>query len=507
MASDKLYLKRIGEEFKCIGEWWLPGLPDPTNPESKHCGTLTFTPGKGIKLDIIGRVDGSEHQKDLISDTPIEMIWGLSTEGELITLSECQRVGMTIGTTWTESYLVHEVFVSKNAWFKPGERITFTSLVLQYTHLAEWVGISGFQVPSLEEENELIKSRRAEIIYKRPNDLQSIKVRDYAISIGFGNSWPGIAPVIQKATIEQHTVILIKPRNSKEIAIEDARVLMRVIQNLLSLLMYEDPIFPLIIEGEVRIEGKTPEEESRGAVRLLYAPINTKKPSDTINRHDILFLYKDVADIWEDALNKMVTIEDEELKPLFNNFFAEYFTPPKFAEDRFVAILRTIEDFHRRTSEKDDYIEKEEYRETLLQKFSSVIDEARRLGDIGDAFETSLRKRLSTAYRYSLETRLDDLFSLYRNDFTIIFTGIDKKEFIREIAATYEWLTHFDNEDKNKAIKGGAKLAYLSLKLQLFMIALLFHYIGIPAEKIEAALRNHKFDYLRRSQSGALSEM
>lgn len=96
---------------------------------------------------------------------------------------------------------------------------------------------------------------------------------------------------------------------------------------------------------------------------------------------------------------------------------------------------------------------------------------------------------------------------MYRNDFTIIFTGIDKKEFIREIAATYEWLTHFDNEDKNKAIKGGAKLAYLSLKLQLFMIALLFHYIGIPAEKIEAALRNHKFDYLRRSQSGALSEM
>jgi hypothetical protein len=502
MASDQLYLKRIGEEFKCIGEWWLPRLPDPVNPGSKHCGTLTFIPGKGIKLDIIGGLDLSELQKDLFSDTPVDMIWGLSTKGELITLSKCRRVGMTIGTTWTESYLVHEVFVSKNAWFKPDERITFTSLTLQYTHLAEWVGISGFQVPSFEQHNEFIKNKRAEVIYKLPNDLQSFKMKDYAMSIGFGYSLPGIAPATQKATIEQHTTVRIKPRNSKEIAIEDARVLMRVIQNFLSLLMYEEPIYPLIIEGEVRIEGKTPEEKSRGAVRLLYEPINTKKSSDNINRHDVLFLYKDVADLWEDALNKMITIEDGELKPMFNDFFAEYFTPPKFVEDRFVAILRTIEDFHRRTSKKNDYMEKEEYYEKLLRKFSSVIDEARRTNNIGDAFESSLRKKLSTAYRYSLETRLDDLLSVYHNDFTIIFAGIDKKEFIREIAATYEWLTHFDDGDK-KAIKDGDKLAYLNLKLQLFMIALLFHYIGIPSEKIEAALMNNKFDYLRRSKSGA----
>jgi hypothetical protein len=496
MASAQLLKKNIGEEFTCVGEWWLPKGSDPVNSKLKCFGTLTFSRGQGITLDIMGQLSGPKLPKNLVGD-PVEIIWGRSEEGELITLSKCQSVGMTMGGVWTESYLVNCVFVSKNAWFAPGEHVTFTSLTLQYTHLAEWVGFSGFTAPSLNEFNEFIQSKKAQIIYERPSDLPPINVGDYAVSIRFGNSWPSIGPAIQKATIEQHTSIFIEPRNSKEIILDDAFILARGIQNFLSLVMYANPIYPLVIEGKVRIGEETSEKEPHATMRLLYVPAETKKPSERITKRDIVFSYKDVADIWEAALNKMVVVEDGKLELAFNEFFAEYFTPPEFTEDQFIAVLRALEALHRRTREKGYYMPKEEYSETLLTRLNDQIDKALLDGDINRDFHESLKQQLSRGYQYSLSARLDDLFTAYGTDFLALFAGKKKSDFIREIVATYNWLTHSDPEYRDDALDRGGEFALLNLRLQLFVIAVLLHYVGIPLEKVEKMFKLYKFDYLR----------
>jgi hypothetical protein len=502
MDSDQLLTKSLGEEFTCVGEWWIPKEPDLFKPKSKHCGTLTLTRGEGIKLDVLGQLEGDKLPESPVGH-PVEMIWGVSAEGELITLFECVSAGMTMGTVWTESYTVGRVFVSKNAWFTPGERITFTSLSLQYTHLPEWVGTSGFRVPSPNEFNTFIESKKAEIVYERPSDSRPINVRDFALSVRFGNSWPSIGPAIQEATIKQHTSIFVEPLNSKEITLNEAGALAQGIQNFLTLVMYADPIYPLVIEGQVKIEEKKSREQPPAIMRMFYEPIGTKRPSEKILRHDILFTYRDAVDIWEYALNSLVVIDDGNLKPSFNDFFAEYLSPSTYAEDRFVATVRAIEAFHRKTSKKDSYMQKEKYNETLLKKLNEQIDEAKRRGDINKDFQESLKKRLSCGYRYLLEKRLNDLFASHEGAFLTRFVGKKRREFVREIVATRNWLTHFDEEDRNEALEGGKELAYLNLKLQLFMITLLLRHIGFPSEQIEEKLKHHKFDYLRVSQAAA----
>jgi ApeA N-terminal domain 1 len=496
MASDQLLKKRIGEEFDCVGEWWLPKGSDPANSEFKCFGTLTFSRDQGITLEIMGRLGGPKLPKNLVGE-PAKMIWGKSEQGEVITLYECQNAGMTVGTVSTESYIVGSVFVSKKAWFTPGEGITFTSLTLQYTHLAEWVGLSGFQPPSLDEFNEFIKGNKAEIIYKRPNDLPQINVRGFSVSIGFGNSWPSVGPAIQKATIEQYTSIFVKPRSSKEITLDEALILARGIQNFLSLVMYDTPIYPLVIEGTVRIEKKASEKEPHATMQLLYAPIATKKPSEKITSRDIVFSYRDVADILEGALNRMVIVEGDKLKLAFSEFFAEYFTPPEFTEDQFIAILRVLEALQRRTREKDYYMSKEEYSETLLKKLNEPINKALLNGDIQEDFHESLKKQLSYGYQYSLSARLDDLFATYGTEFLKLFIQKNKSDFIREIVATYNWLVHADPEYRDDALDRGAEFGLLNLRLQLFGIAVLLHYIGIPLEKVEKMFKLYKFDFLR----------
>lgn len=506
MASDQLLTKNIGEEFTCAGEWWLPKGSNPSNPRSKRSGTLAFSRDGGITLNILGRLGTGKPPKDLVGER-VEMIWGISVEGELITLYECQKVGITIGTVWTESYLVGEVFVSKNAWFSPGEDITFTSLWLQYAHLAEWTGISGFRIPSLKEFDNFIKGEEAKINYKRPVDPPSINVKDYNLSIAFGNSWPGIGPATQEACIKQHTSIIIEPPNSKEIPLHDSRILVRAVQNFLSLVMYNDPVLPLVIEGKVKLEGKTPDERSSANMRLLYVPKETKKIIEETGRHTIVFPYNEVVDLWENALNKLVTVEGGKLETAFDDFFAEYFTPPEFTEDQFMVILRALEKLHRQIMKRDYYIPKEEYHQTILKKLNEQIDKSLSNGDIDEDFQEHLKKCLSCGYQYSLSTRLNDLFTEYGTEFLNLFIGKNKSDFVREIIATYNWLAHSDPKYQDDVLDRGEGFALLNLRLELFTVALLLHYIGFPLEKAEKIFKFHKFDYLRLPKTEARSNI
>ena len=498
MSSDRLFTKEIGENFSCIGEWWLPSGRDRCDPPVKHAGTLSFSQGEGIQLDMMGRLRRDKQPKDLLRGPPFKTIWGRSAEGELITLLNSHNSGMTLGTTGaTESYSVRTVFVSKNAWVNPDEDITFKLLRLRYTHLADWVGISGFRVPSVEEYDEFIKSKKAKIVYKQPSARTSAKVKDYAISIAFGNSWNAISPVTQEATIKQSTAIFVKPLNSKEISLSEVWALVRGIQHFLSLLTYDDPIYPLTIEAEMKAENKQGGDETTHTFRMLYHRLGTKKPSTELSRHKMLFTYKDTSRIWRSALRKMIASEDNKLKPVYDQFFAEYFSPSAYVEDRFMATIRAIEAFHRRTSKKRVYMEEKRYHNTLCKKFFEPVEKARAEGKIDSSFRDRLRSQLKYGYEFSLRKRLNDLFATYGEEFLTLFVDKTKNEFIGEVVDTRNWFTHFD--EKNGAVTDGEELALLNLKLQLFMIALLLRHIGIRQEKIEDQFRHYKFSYLRRS--------
>jgi len=118
-------------------------------------------------------------------------------------------------------------------------------------------------------------------------------------------------------------------------------------------------------------------------------------------------------------------------------------------------------------------------------------------GDIQEDFHESLKKQLSYGYQYSLSARLDDLFATYGTEFLKLFIQKNKSDFIREIVATHNWLVHADPEYRDDALDRGAEFGLLNLRLQLFGIAVLLHYIGIPLEKVEKMFKLYKFDFLR----------
>lgn len=228
----------------------------------------------------------------------------------------------------------------------------------------------------------------------------------------------------------------------------------------------------------------------------------------------------------------MIVVNGEKLKPVFDQFFAEYFSPSAYVEDRFMSVIRTIESFHGRTCERDYYVEKKEYKDKYFEKFYNPIKDTVNKSDLPEdlrqSFSASLKSKLSDGYEYSLGRRLTELFkSPYGEEFLTLFvitseekeqlkselenakTREEKEErrrqwmkkktekFVRDVVDTRNWFTHYDEDDKQQAIRGGKELAYLSLKLELFMVILLLGYIDIPLKEIEKKLKHPKFDYLR----------
>jgi hypothetical protein len=524
MPPEELLTKKIGEEFTCVGEWWIPDKKEQ-NPQRKYSGTLAFTPGEGIVLRIMGQFE-SEKPSGPLDFSHFKMICGRSTEDELISLYECESAGSSIGKFSAESYSIRAVFVSKDAWLTPDEEIVFKSLRLEYSHLGEWVGVSTIR-PKFDQSDETMN---VGVSYEPSKTFPPIRVGDYDISLNLGYLFQVRGTPIQRAVLEQATSFTIKRQASKEISLDEVHNLVRGLQDFLSLAMYDEPIYPLVIEGAVEIERGTRPDVT---MRLLYQRLGTRKPSDKILTHDTPFSYKDVADVWQGALGEMIFARDEELKPVLNEFFAEHYSPSAFVEDRFMAIIRAIEAFHRRTCETDSYVEKKvwkkDYCPALYKQVEHAVKEVPLSGSLRESFLASLKSRVEYAYQYSLRKRLDNLFdSEYGEDFLTLFAGkrgkerlknameeaetaeeqeTKRKQWIKEqrgdfVYATVKarnWFTHFDEDDKPEALIGGPGLEWLNRKLRLFMAALLLDRINVPSEQVKNIFRHHKFSYLQKT--------
>ena len=125
------------QEFEHNGLWWLP-----ENPDNKISGVLKFHPVKGVNLELIGSFRESITFNRFLNPG---IILGITSNGKLVTLYKClesQSLTSIPGFT-TSTFIASMVFLRHH--FENEENIQFDSLSLSYSHLDEWVGITGFQ--------------------------------------------------------------------------------------------------------------------------------------------------------------------------------------------------------------------------------------------------------------------------------------------------------------------------------------------------------------------------
>jgi len=390
MQSDKLLEKKLGGEFTVEGEWWLPRPPNLTESEFKRFGTLTFDPdnSNGISLDVAGWLEpdiesyyelGKQFTEGRFGDRR-NVIWGSTTESELISLFGCYMQGHKADILPVSTYHAHLLFASNRVWLNTDE-LKFETLNVTYSHLHDWVGKSALHTSSFDPKKEQTVS------LDKTHLITSAEVGDYVISIGIGAyaSFSGSPPTT--AEFRQNTCFHVKQKDGEMISCPELFRLQSGINNFLSLTSNE-PIFPLTIDVTAPVEGEQP-----ATARVLFEPVRTSPKKTSSGRH-MLFTYNSVANIFENALQKV--IEDENMQPLYNQFFAEFRNPSTFVEDRFMAIIRAIEVFHRRVFDQGYYVPEDEYKDGLRKDLEEVVNDA----DIGTNFRKSLCKKLEYGYEY-----------------------------------------------------------------------------------------------------------
>jgi len=455
------------EEFEYDGIWWLP-----ENPDKKVSGKLKFHPVEGLKLQLIGSFKGLK-SLNIFLQPPI--ILGITSNGKIITLYKCyeSRSHMSVPGFLSSSFIVSFAFLGCH--FEKEEEIRFDSLSLNYSHLEEWTGITGFQSKmELDSKNHL---KKHEIIYSFPKKVEA-KIDNLSISFDYNFTSGGDR---LKEVKLRHTTF-IKIEHSKSVHFNDYQDVCYHIQNFLSLAIGK-AVFPVIIKGKSkRCSTKSQNGEVINPDIFVYYVTNSMfETSSKIHPFDMLFTFGDISNRFENILKNWFE-KAEMLKPVYDLYFGTLYNPRMYLQHQFLSMTQAIEAYHRHKFE-GKYLSDKDYK-PIYNRFKEII----KVLDIEDSFKDALKSKLKYGNEYSLRKRLKDLFVEYR-DITQNFIK-DEDNFVNRIVDTRNYLTHYDKKLKN--IAEGRDLYRITQKLRKILQICLLCELGFIKEKIKSMFLGDK---------------
>jgi len=356
--------------------------------------------------------------------------------------------------------------------FQKPEHIKFKSIRTRYSHLDEWVTVSGFYEPRLDEPDDEIK-------YKKPEPIQASIGDGYKVSICFERqsirSPSFSAP--KKLCIKERTYIKIEA--SEEKPFEEYTKAMRKIQHFLSLGVMT-PVDPLTIDGVI----KTNEKGTIHPTVEIYHCDMLKDVPRMPERlwFDKLFTLEDISNRFETFLRKWFEIADS-LEPTVNLYFATLYTPYMYLEFHFLSLIQAIESFHRRIF-KGEYMSDEDYK-----RIRSLLVNAIPPDEVGNDHKQSLKSRIQYGNEFSLRTRLKEIFEEYKENLKEFIENTNA--FVNGVVDTRNYLTHYE-EDPTKHVDSGDALYELTKKLRILLEICLLRELGFSSDEIKNMFKRNR---------------
>ena len=420
---------RIKEEFKRLGDFWLPSAPDRKIP-----GTLSISEGGIIELEVAGLFN--DEIEGLLRDRlePIERIAGDIEKEGLVTLDDCYYKTGTIRVIGGPSKsFIHVGRAFMGVEYNEGEPTVFNTLTFSVEGIDEWVGISGFEfVPQFEEHT-------ATISYQLPTDVSLNLDNGMQLLITF--EWtPPRLPIITEARISQKTNFKLVSKDARELS-----DFISVVHKITTFLCFSIDQ-TVILDSMKATSADLYQDIGEGKTRTM--PINIYYPSrpystdePKIWQHDMLFGFGKIQNDAEEKINKWIKAY-EQIDPAFNLYFSAKRGEQQYLDEKFLTLIRGLEAYHKRKFDGRLNIPLKQRIKGIIEPFKDII---------GD------------------ESKRDSL--------------IDK------IVKTRNDLTH-SNLDLNPQTAKSKILWYLCLKMELLFQLHFLHLIGFNREEIDSIVAN-----------------
>jgi hypothetical protein len=202
------------------GIWFLPSAPEKT-----ISGTLHYDPGASLRLELNGQLIA--HERSANGPTTAPLVLGFSALDMKITLLDCQLVqaqwaGLRDENVGSQSVLRPGTAIL-GTYFERLDEVAFTSMRLSFTHLHQWLGISGFSKERIEDGTLIYR-------FDLPAPIELYRCEDFRLEAHF--SYEGFSYVPTHIALVQQSRLTVT--FAKKMQCPKPRELVRDIQNFLT---------------------------------------------------------------------------------------------------------------------------------------------------------------------------------------------------------------------------------------------------------------------------------
>jgi len=405
-------MNKIKETITFEGEWWLPN-----NSKEKLYGKLRYHYQEGLFLELDDCFESFLNQDPLLCHVPI-ILGELENQKKKITLFACHLQSYSPNGDQKNHSRIFCQMAFSGYHFNSSEEIKYKKIYAQFTHLDEWLGITGFKV--VHSYDEKLDARKISVEYTDPKSITARLDDNFSIAFDFHyKNNTGYYPT-DEATIVQIVRVCIEA--DTESTLSDFFKIIFQLERFFSLGMMRQ-IYAFNLQG---IAPQIFDEDEFDYPRDIFVIINKNfELGKRLYPQEMLFSYNDVKGRIEILLQNWFK-KREALEPIFDLYFSASHnqTIPDYL--RFLCYVQALESFHRR----------------IIEKYT---------------------------FKH-LNTRLEEIFK--KNFEFQFYFDINVNQFIQDAVNTRHFHTHGDESLKNK-ILSGSDLEHASRKLRA-MLQLIF---------------------------------
>ena len=426
----------------------------PERPLEKFHGTLIVSPNERSTLEL----RGSRSELDpLRLWRSSELMIGATNNGP-ITLCGCDCNGLSdsIYDVNSARYSVKTALIGIR--LRKKEDMKFRCMRVGYSHLYEWVNVTGLEVAS---EGALFPSKKIRISHEIPAPIHLATINDCELRFRF---WRPFS-LAGKKEVSISQEVNLEIMSNKEKPLEEYGEILHKFRTFLSLALHQ-PTFPTLIQV-------SKEETSDWIYRPVTVHHHLWRTETTANiEWWPFFRFQDVRDNIERYLENWFRTS-EQFAPVYDLYSTILYVPEMRAETIFLLYMHAIESYHRR-----------KYDGKLLSPELHKERINRILAGTPTDLQSWLKEELAFSNELSLKERLAALWQMLGD---LLKEKVQDPElFIRTVVDTRNYLTHYDrNIESKKTVERDEKnLSNLSANLKILLEACLLTEIGFTKEEI-----------------------
>lgn len=202
----------MNETFIKKGYWYLPD-----DEENKVAGILTYTPGRGSKLELFGSLFGNsinDHFETISNskNKKIPIIHGRTSDSKYFTLTNCinTKSSRNFSADFPIMHYSSSLIISGRL-LTDTESSIFKEYTVGFSMLTTWLGVSGFKISFPENSSKL----SYELKYNDPEIIPFRMDESTEFSFEFNSPIPMTPEILGGMEITQSAYLKVKSDNFK----------------------------------------------------------------------------------------------------------------------------------------------------------------------------------------------------------------------------------------------------------------------------------------------------